>query len=402
MTVKVELGFTSAGASAPFFTLGSPTLGVLGGTTNVLGGGEILIEVTEYLKSFNITRGKGRELDRYNAGQASVSFKNDERVFDPTFEASPYFGQIQPRRQIRITVDEVVSYEGTVDDWNIEYDRGGNSIAVCQAFDGFANLANINLGDFAPSEQLTGARITSALDNIEWPDDKRDIDNGNATVEAQTVSNDTSVLGYMQTVSRSEPGDLFISKTGDVKFVQRNVGFSSDSPILADDGTGIPYQSVNIVFGTELLFNEARVTNSTDVATAVNDESVSLFGKRDIEEATFLSDQPQLQKLADFLVERFSNPEFRFDLLEVDITKLTGDQRADMIALELGDVVQVKFTPSGIPPQVVRFGKVIKLDSSFEPTNERIRVGLQETAGSLLVLDDAVFGKLDSDNILGF
>ena len=150
MSVKVELGFTSAGASAPFFRLNDAELGILDGTEGVLGGGEILIDVSEYLRDFSINRGKTRELDRFQAGQATVSFKNNERVFDPTFEASPFFGQIEPRRQVRITVDDVVQYEGTIDDWNINYDQGGNSVAVAQAFDGIANLANIRLEGFQP------------------------------------------------------------------------------------------------------------------------------------------------------------------------------------------------------------------------------------------------------------
>ena len=43
MTIKVELGFTEAGASAPFFTLDDPVLGVLDSPLGVLGGGEVLV-----------------------------------------------------------------------------------------------------------------------------------------------------------------------------------------------------------------------------------------------------------------------------------------------------------------------------------------------------------------------
>src|SRR6056297_1029725 len=98
MSVKVEIGFTASGASAPFFTLGDDTLGVLGGTEGLLGGGEILVEVTPFVRSFQIARGKSRELDRYQAGQATVAFQNDQRTFDPTFAAGQFFGQIEPRR----------------------------------------------------------------------------------------------------------------------------------------------------------------------------------------------------------------------------------------------------------------------------------------------------------------
>jgi len=401
MSVKVEIGFTASGASAPFFTLGDDDLGVLGGTEGLLGGGEILVEVTPFLKSFQINRGKSRELERFQAGQATVTFQNDQRVFDPTFEAGQFFGQVEPRRQIRITVDEVVQFEGTINDWNIEYDRGGNSVSVAQCFDGFANLANIDLVGFSPSEQLSGARANAALDNINWPEEKRAIDDGNATLEAQTLE-PTGVLAYLQTIADSEPGQVFIDKNGNVKFVERNAGFEADRPLFADDGTGIPYTLVSVIFGTELLFNEVTTSNSTDSRTAVNGTSVKIYGKRDLDQETFLSDTTQLENLAEFLAQRFGDPEFRFETLEVDLTNLAADLREDLIELELGDVVQVKFTPSGIPPAIERFGRVISISQNFQPTQEVMQIGLQSTQGALFVLGDAEFGKLGGESGLGF
>jgi len=401
MSVKVEIGFTAAGASAPFFTLGDDTLGVLGGTEGLLGGGEILVEVTEFLKSFQIRRGKSRELDRFEAGQATVSFQNDQRVFDPTFEAGQFFGQIEPRRQIRITVDDVVQFEGTIDDWNINYDKGGNSVSVAQCFDGFANLANIDLISFSPAQEASGARVNAALDNIDFPSEKRNIDDGNSTLEAQTIDS-TGILGYLQTVADSEPGEVFIDKNGNVRFVERNAGFQANRPLFSDDGTGIPYTLVSVVFGTELLFNEITVTNSAESATSINQTSVNLYGKRDLNRETFLSDLTQLENLSEFLSQRFADPEFRFQVLEVDLDNLGASDREAMIDLELGDVVEVKFTPSNIPPAIERFGRVISLEQNFQPTQEIMRIGLQSTQGALFVLGDAEFGKLGGESGLGF
>jgi len=432
MTTKVELGFTPAGSSLPFFTLDSNRLGRLNNTEGPLGG-EVLFEVTDFVRDFNITRGKSRELDRFEAGQANVSFNNNDRTFDPTFAASPFAGQIEPRRQIRISVDDVIQYEGTIDDWNIEYEQGGNSVASAVAFDGIANLANITLENFTPlgtvleknffildddprgrldnSDNLlsgddavltTGRAINSALDHVQWPTDKRDIDTGQATVENNPIENDTVILDYLQKVATSEPGGVFISKSGDVKFIQRNEGFLESKPILADDGTGIPYSIVSVIFGTELLFNEVVVSNSTDQVSAVNEDSVSLYGKRDVTRETFLDSVGQLNQLADFIVGKFGEPEFRFEVIEVDLANLNASQREQMIELELGDFVQVKFTPNDIPPAIERFGQVISSKSTFTPTREIIEIGLQSVQGALIVLDEEAFAKLDSESVLGF
>lgn len=433
MSVKVQLGFTSAGASAPFFTFDSEALGTLDAPASQLGGGQVLVDVSAYVRDFNTTRGKTRELDRFQAGQATVSFNNSNRIFDPTFEASPFFGQIEPRRQMVISVDDIVQYEGTIDDWNIGYEQGGNSVAVAIAFDGIANLANIKLQDFTPSGSVldykffilndatrgkldesnnllagtdgvvtTGRAINSALDHIEWPESKRDLDTGEAVVESDPIANDTVVLDYLQKVATSEPSGVFISKTGDVKFIQRNSGFLGVQPFFSDDGTGIPYSIVSVIFGTELLYNEVTVTNSVEQASLTNETSISLYGKRDVLRETFLNSFAQLAQLAGFLIAKFSKPEFRFEVIEINLDNLDATQRAQMLNLELGDFVQVKFTPSDIPPAIERYGEVISTKSRFTPTSEIMQIGLQSVQGALIVLDTEAFGKLNSESVLGF
>lgn len=433
MSVKVQLGFTAAGASAPFFTLDSGSLGVLDDPASLLGGGQVLVDVSQYVRSFNTNRGKTRELERFQAGQASVSFNNSQRVFDPTYESSPYFGQIEPRRQMVISVDDVVQYEGTIDDWNIGYEQGGNSVAVAVAFDGIANLANITLQDFTPSGSVleskffilndttkgklddpgfflagtdgtvtTGRAINSALDNIEWPQSKRDLDTGLAVVESNPIPNDTTALDYLQKVAISEPSGVFISKTGSVKFIERNAGLVGFKPLFSDDGTGIPYSIVSVIFGTELLYNQITVSNSETQALAVNETSISLYGKRDVTRETYLDSFAQLSQLADSLVVKFGEPEFRFEIIEVNLANLDATQREQMLNLELGDFVQVKFTPNDIPPAIERYGEVISTKSTFTPDQEMIQIGLQSVQGALIVLDEEAFGKLDSQSVLGF
>ena len=399
MSVKVQLGFTSAGASAPFFTFDSEALGTLDAAASQLGGGQVLVDVSAYVRDFNTTRGKTRELDRFQAGQAT----------------------------------DIIQYEGTIDDWNIGYEQGGNSVAVAIAFDGIANLANIKLQDFTPSGSVldykffilndatrgkldeannllagtdglvtTGRAINSALDHIEWPKSKRDLDTGEAVVESSAIANDTVVLDYLQKVATSEPSGVFISKTGDVKFIERNSAFLGTKPLFSDDGTGIPYSIVSVIFGTELLYNEVIVTNSSTQASLNSETSISLYGKRDLLRETFLNSFAQLAQLAGFLIAKFSQPEFRFEVIEVNLDNLDATQRAAMLNLELGDIVQVKFTPSDIPPAIERYGEVISTKSRFTPTSEIMQIGLQSVQGALIVLDTEAFGQLNSESVLGF
>lgn len=401
MSIKVELGFTESGASAPFFTLDDPVLGVLDSPLGVLGGAEVLVEVTPYVRSFAITRGKSRELDRYGAGQASASFNNNDRTFDPTYAASPFFGQVAPRRQIRISVDNITQFEGTIDDWNIDYDAGGNSVATAQAFDGIASLANLETEGLSLTEGFTNNQIEEVLDGINWPITKRDIDSGGALLAAQTVADGTNALGLLQLLTDSEPGDIFVAKDGDVKFVGRNQPFTSGGLILTDDGTGIGYQAVKVIFGSELLFNAWTVTNLTNEIVIKSDDSISLYGERDSTRNTVLKNTADLDTLGNFLLSRYDEPEYRFESLSINLKTITPTQRQDLLDLELGDVVRVDFTPAGIPPTIERYGKVIRLSTRFVDNQEIMDIGLEATVGTLLVLDDLEFGKLDA-GLLGW
>jgi len=401
MSVKVELGFTADAAGVTFFTLDDPVLGALDNTEYVLGGGEVFFDVSEFFISYNTNRGKSRELGRYDAGQATVRFQNDNRFFDPTFEASPFFGQIVPRREIRISVDDEVQFLGIVQDWNIAYEPGGQSIASCQALDAFSFLSGLTLEDDTFAEELTGARVNRVLNEINWSPTARNIATSRATLEESEVTGDTEALAYLQKAARSEPADFFISKSGAVTLLPRNIPFTEDGLLFAETG-GIPYKTISVIFGSELLYNSVQTTSEAGTVTSTDLTSISTYGERDFSEATFLSSTTQLRDLADFLVAQYSEPEFRFEGLTLDLRAISPSQRTALLGLELGDVVQVEFTPNNISPAIERFGKVIGINQTIQPGSEEMQIRLQDSLGNLLRLDETVFGKLDSGNRLGF
>lgn len=395
MTLKVELGFTESGASAPFFALDSEIRGVLDSPEYVLGGAEVLVDVSEYVRSVSISRGKSREIDRFNAGSATVSFNNSERVFDPTFAASPFFGQVRPKRQIRISLDDIIQFEGTIDDWDINYDKGSFSEASCTAIDGTQVLANIELTSFTPVSELSGDRVEAVLDAIEWSATKRDIDEGYQLLEADTIPAGTKVFEYLQKVSVSESGDLFITKDGSVKLVGRNVAASSDGIELADDGSGFGYLTIETVFGSELLFNKIILSNSTTSVTETSADSVAEYGEIDFSLETLIATEGDLTDLALALLVRFSEPEFRFQRVAIKLNDKTELERDALLGVELGDIVKVTFTPSSIPPAIERFLKVIQINLTAEQNSEILTLGFEAIPGALLVLDDPEFGKIN-------
>lgn len=401
MSVKVELGFTEDAQGVTFFTLDDPVKGVLDNTEYRIGGGEVFRDVSEFLISYNTNRGKSRELGRYDAGQASVNFENTTRAFDPTFEDSPFFGQIVPKRQLRISVDDEVQYLGVIQDWNIAYDPGGQSIATAQALDSFSFLSGLELEDDTFGEELSSARINRVLNEIGWSVSDRDISTGRATLEESEITDGTNALSYLQLAARSEPSDFFISKSGDITLLPRNIPFSDDGLLFAETG-GIPYKTISVIYGSELLYNRVTTTSTAGEVTESDITSITTYGERDFNEPTLLSSTGQLRDLADALVSQYAEPELRIEGLTIDLRSISPSQRTSLLGLDLGDIVQVQFTPNDIPPAIDRFGKVIGITQTIQPGSEEMQIRLQDSLGQLLRLGNAEFGKLDSGNRLGF
>lgn len=397
MTLKVEIGFTDAGANPPFFTLDDSLKGVLDGLTYVLGGGEGFVDVSAYVRTASVQRGKSRELDRYNAGQATVTFNNSTRIFDPTYEASPFYGQIVPRRRIRVTMDSVVQFDGVVDDWGLEYDPSGYSIATATAFDAFSQLTGlVTQTELVLSAELSGTRINAILDDVGWPVSLRNIDAGQATLAAETIPVGTNVLDYLGLIADSEPGDVFVNKSGEVEFQDR-LNVASSSSLIFSDVLGIGYQGIKAVYGSELLYNSVTVTSTTGTATVSDAESIALFGQRDLSLSTLLNSG--VNTLADVLLSRYKDPEFRFEGLNVNLEDVTAGERSGILGLDLSDVIRVDLTPGNVPPTITRYGKVLSLNYSFTPEGSTVEIGLESGAGQFLVLDDLAFGKLDSGSL---
>jgi hypothetical protein len=405
---KVEIGFDlTENNVGPYFRLDDPVAGVLDGTEYVLGG-TIFFDVTSAVKEFTIRRGKSRQLDRYSTGQARVNFNNNNRDFDPEYESSPYYGQIIPRRELRITSGTAVQYFGSVDDWNLLYEPNGDNIAEALCSDGFRTFANQLLQNYTNTEQASGARVNAVLNRTEinWPAEKRSIDTGRQTLGADEVSADTNALAYLQKVEASEPGSLYIGKSGNVVFRDRAVAPTSDVAVLADDGSGIPYQGMRVVYGSELLYNEIEISSVITGGTATASDSLSQgnYGILTLSQTDLLmSTTEAAQELADYYATLYSSPEFRFESVEILMNDLTDEQQNQIFDLELGSVVKVVFTP-GNPkqsPAIEKYAEIIRIDMAVDSIFHKVSLGFATLDSAYLVLDDAVFGRLNTGT-LGF
>lgn len=395
---KIELGFDLAAGVGPFLVLDDPVAGKLDDPEWGLGG-TIFYDVTEYVKSVVVSRGRSSLFSNFPAGNATVQFNNHNRYFDPLYTASPFVGNIIPKREIRIWAGTALQFSGWVDDWNLTYAPNGDSLADALAYDATGLLASRTLGSATPSVQTTGQRINTILDNpsVNWSPSLRNIDAGQATLSDFPISDNQNVLAYLQTVASSEPGNLFIGKTGNVVFQDRTKA-PTTSDLVYFGGTGIPFQTLEVVYGSENLYNEIVISRQGGgTATATDLDSAAEYGISNLTiNNLLLSTDEQSLELALIYAQQYSQPEYRFNSLEVAMHKLEAAEQEKIANLEIGSICKVTFTPNNIGDPIERFVEVIRLEQTVTPEVHFVNIGFQSLDFASLVLDDAEFGKLDA------
>lgn len=398
-TPKVEIGFDLTNSNiGPFLRLDDPVSGQLDNAEWTLGG-TIFVDVTSRVRTFSIQRGRNNDFDNFTSGQASLEFNNHDRAFDPLYTASPYYGNIIPRREVKITAGDELQFRGFIEDWNLSYTPDGDSVVTASANDSLGNLAGQTLTGFTPPSELTGARINRILDttDVAWASAARDIDAGQSLLSSTAIADDTNALQYLQLVTSTEPGDLFIAKTGDLTFRDRTKAPTSASLITLGDG-GLPYQNVQVVYGSENLYNEivvSRVGGGT--AVAYDTDSQGQYGIRNLTKSDLLYEtDAQSLELALVYASRYSEPEYRFDSVELALHKLDESDQTTALGIELGDIAKITFTPNGIGDPIVRYLEVIRLEQNVRPDTHYMTLGFQAVDYASIVLDDTEFGRLDA------
>ena len=399
---KVEIGFDLTDSPiAPFFVLDDEERGRLDNTEYRLGG-TIFFDVTDRVRNFSVRRGRPNQFAFNPTAQANIELNNHDRAFDPLYEDSPFFGNIVPRREIRITSNEERIFTGWIDDWDLAYTPDGDSTVTAIALDAFYILAGQTLTEFTPPVETVSERINRILNRpgVNWASSLRDIEESTQNLGAYAIDSETNVLNYLQRVADSEPGSIFIDKTGNVAFTNRTKAARSTDLVTLGEG-GIGFDNLRVIYGSENLYNEVVVTRQdggTAIASDINSQSAYGVRTFDVNNLLVETDE-QIAEIALEYASRFSQPEYRFDSLEVDLHKLDTADQNSILGLELGSVVEAVFTPNGIAPAIDRYLEVINIEHSVRTDTHYVTFGFAEVVYAPLVLDDAVFGKLDEGTL---
>jgi len=408
-SVKVEIGLDLGDNAPGGFRLDDTTRGVLDNTSFTLGG-ELFYDVSDRLSDVSIKRGKNEALDRIDAGFSTIALNNNDRLFDPLYEASIYYGVLVPRKKIRITANDKPVFYGYIEDLDLNYLPANRSVVAISVSDALSTLANTALDDHDPITELSGARVNAVLDypEISWDQSNRSIDAGNSTLLENPIVAGTGALEYLKLVSDSEQGNFFVGKDGKLIFQERNASQNSVDLILTDDlspssSTKIPFVQVSNVYGSENLYNRITVTNADLVPEEVlveDEESIGAYGARSYQiNGLLIADPVELTDLANRLLITYKDPLYRFESVEVSLDRLNLTQQNAVLDLEIGDIVQVEFTPNNIPPAISLPCRIIGVSHEWRSDRKQIYFSLETLNFGVFVLDSALFGQLDNDRL---
>lgn len=405
--VLCELGFP-----VNPFTLDDADLGVL--DQNYLDGTLLGVDVAEYVMEAAINRGRSDEFETFRAGTFRMRLIDNDRQFDPLNTASPYYdiatgkSGVTPRRKVTVLSGGVEIFTGRITDIDVNYDYQLSTVDITCA-DDFVLLANTAIeAAVTPTQELSGARVSYLLDlpEIAYPA-TRNIDTGTVTLGNYQIAANTNALAYLQRIAESEQGLCFIAGNGDLTFTDRiTAAFATIEAVFSDAAghTDISYQGLGVAYGQQFLYNRVQaIREGGTIQTSDDAASQTEYG---ISTLTFdnllLADDTQTLALTADLLDAYSEPQFRFDDLVLMVSAMSAPDRATIIGLEIGDVVQITRTFAvGSPSSVTALYAIDRISHQITPATHRVTLGLFNTEVVYeFTLDDAIYGVLDSSNAL--
>jgi hypothetical protein len=194
-------------------------------------------------------------------------------------------------------------------------------------------------------------------------------------------------------------GSLFVSANGTLIFRER--GEIPSTPILqfSDDGTDIPYLSLDNQFGDELLYNYVIADSPAGSEEIKSDAtSIAKYQTSQLNWSDLLnSSTTQVANIAQTILTRYKDPKVRFTGFSVQILGLSSAHKSSVLAAELTDFVELtKSFAQGTPSSVMQLSVISGIRHDIRPGSHVISFTVENAEAYLfLILGDSFAGRLD-------
>lgn len=415
--------FIDTGFIQDAFILDDSIAGVLDNTQYVLDGTTNFAAVLDGCVNVRVKRGREDIGDQFGAGTMSFTLTDTSGIFNPFDQNSPFFDPsteqpgLAPMRKVelvRYDSSNVAQYlfKGYIINYNYNFALGGLDTVTVFCADDFYLLSQTFLNEYNVSEELSNERLQAVLDlpEVNFPLAARNISTGTQTLggaSAFTVEQGTNALSYCSQINDAEQGRLFISRNGVLTF-QPRIGNTLSGPIadFHDDGTNTPFNALGISFEADQVVNRAVVeilgSNSPQVADDAASQAKYFIQTTSITNSLLHNDTAAAE-LATYLLD--GEPQPRYTSVGTAFNMLTTAQRDALAVIDIGDTISIEksFISGSGTTQLAQELSVegIEILLNINTGHSVFYFTAPTVVVFELILDDAIYGILDADNVLG-
>ena len=406
---KAEIDFSNGASFDPALVLDDPAtpldLAILGTAASDV------VDITNFVTQCFIRRAFNRSSDSFIGGSAKVVFIDQTGTFNPANTGSSLYGKIKPMRKIRFTAEYLsVTYNlGSfyVQEWNYQSPTGFDPAYVTlNCVDGFQllNLTTLTTVSGGSAGQTTAQRVTSLLDQGEWPGGMREI----STTATTTVQADTgasrSLLSSLQELEQTEAGALYVDQRGFVKFMSRSDIITASGSTLTEfsdvDGSGdITYQAVEFDISDFQMINKVTVTPTALTGQTASDlTSIADYFQHSRVRSGIMQTEADALNQAQMIIASRKEQGVNIQLNSLTVDAFGEDDPARVTAaleLDIFNPIQVTQTlPAG---NVVSDSVIAGVQYAITPNSFSVTFSCAQPFAVGFLLDSAVDGLLDFD-----
>jgi len=394
------------GAIVDGFELDDPIRGVLNNSDYVLDGTTDFADITSYIETVNIRRGRQLTTDQTTqAGTCSFTMKETEtdQNLNPLNDASIYYDSAQdipglaPLRIVRVSRDGEYLFVGRVTNYDYRYNLGGLDEVTVVCADDFYLLSRTALATFTPSVETSAARLSTVLarPEVAYTGATSITASPVTTLGNYLVADNAQVAQYINRINEAEQGRIFLSRSGVLTMQPRITSSLSGPALQLSDAGDVPYNALTIEFDASNVVNRASILRETGIAQVATDAtSIAQYFTQSVEQtASLLSSDAEAATLAAYLL--VAQPSPRYTSVGIWFGSLTAPQRTAAAVIEIGDLIEITKTETfGTVTQELYVEGVDHM-ITFEGGHAMRYYTSPASLVYTFILDDATYGVLD-------